>query len=295
MANKKKFKRSTFAEFKKMTLDVVTGKIKADKKVKNWVAGYSSDGIMGALRSTFIHTPQTPRAARQMHEWAKINRLQRENHPVASFLLTDIPRYLRVKQMRLNDAVWWVKYRTMKEHNHHTVHTGLKPGYHDSDKILLHSTMAVLVDYVENSGHGGCPIGEEGLAKYVELCEADLNPKNWQDWERKLSKKRRDQRIALDTKNVNGCKEVLAVYRWWKYQRDAEHLVIEKQRDINFAARDYHFMDDERDPHAFTGVEKKKYDADMKASTKLWEAEDALRQKDTNMMVRLTKARNFMW
>ena len=81
----------------------------------------------------------------------------------------------------------------------------------------------------------------------------------------------------------------MAVYRWWKYERDAEHLVIEKQRDLNHSTNNYHFMEDERDPNALTGEEKKRHDADIKASMKLFEAEDALRQKDTDMIVRLAK------
>jgi hypothetical protein len=291
----KKFKRGTLAVFKKMTHDIVSGKVKADKKVKNWLAGYRNDGLMGALRSTFIHTPPTPKHGAQMHEWAKIDRLQKENHPIACFLLNDIPMYLRVKQMRINDVIWAIKYRTMKEHNHHTVETGLEPGYHDSDEILLHASMSVLVNHIENSDHSCAGSGEEGLASYIAFCEERLNPKNWEEWERKQPKKDKAQRIAHDTANVDACKELLFLYRWWKYDRVAEHLALEQERDAHYAANEYHFMNDERDPNKLTGAAKKKYLAEMKHSSALFDAEDKLNKKDTDMLVRLAKVRKYMW
>ena len=263
-------------------------KKKSKKKIKNWLASYSDNGLMGTLRNTFIHTPKTPRAA-QMHEWNTIERKQRENHPIACFLLNDIPRYLRVKQMRISDAIWWVKYRVMKEHNHHTVDTGLEPGYHMSEEILLHSSMAVLVDFVD-AGHG-----EKDLAHYIEECEAALNPKNWQEWERKQPKKYKEQRIFHDTANLNGCKEILAIYRWWKYDRATEHLALEQEKDAHYAAKEFDFMEDERDPSKLTGAEKKRYEASIKHSMDLHDVEESLWRKDTDMLARLAKARRYMW
>jgi len=267
---------------------------KKSKKVKICAAAFKGKGFLDTLRSKFIHTPATPFAA-QMHEWTKIERLQRENHPVACFLLNDVPRYFAVKKMRLDDAIWWVKYRTMKKHNFHIVDTGLNPGYHDSDEILLHSSMAVLVDYVENSNHGGSGVGEKGLADYIKFCKESLNQKNWADWERKQSKKQKDQRIANDTRNLNGCKEILFIYHWWKIGRDVQHFALEKKRDENYSKKKFHFMRDERDPNALTGKEKKQYEAEMQVSFKLMDEEEALRQKDTDMIVRLAKVRGFMW
>ena len=290
----KKFARTTLSDFKKMTLAAVMGKLTPLSTTKNWVAGLSNKGVVGVLRDTFITNPKTPHAA-QMHEWAKIDRLQRENHPVACFLLKDVPSYFRVKQMRLNDVIWWVKYRTMSKHNHHTVNTGLKPGYHGSDEILLHATMSVLVDYVENTNHGGSECGEYGLSSYIDFYEKLLDPKNWSDWERKSGKKHKKQRIEHDTKTVNSLKEMLLIYRWWKYYRKVEHLALEQERNTFYDSIEFHFMDAERDFTKLKGKEKERYLKEREISNIISNKEEKLYEVDTDMITRFAKIRRTLW
>lgn len=47
------------------------------------------------------------------------------------------------------DLYWDFNYRFVKKHQYNIVRTGLKPGYWDSDHILLHAAFQVLVDFIE--------------------------------------------------------------------------------------------------------------------------------------------------
>ena len=263
------------------------------KIVRNLKEGWKSNGVLGALRAALIHTPKTPVSA-QWHEWDIIEKKQRKNHPVAYFLLHDVPTYLRVQQMRISDVIWWLKYRTMKAHNHHTVFTDLTPGYHDFDAILLHASMAVLVDYVENSNHSGSGLGEKGLADYIDFYEGQLDPKNWAEWERKAGKKYKEQRIAGDTETVNDLKEILNIYRWWKNYRKIEHLALEKEQELFYGNLEFSFRDG-RDHTKLVGEEKKRYLKEREIANSLNAKEQDLYNKDSEMLLRLIKVRQRLW
>jgi hypothetical protein len=44
---------------------------------------------------------------------------------------------------------WWVTHRVCPRHRYHVINTGLAPGYHDIDALMLHSCFSLLVRYVE--------------------------------------------------------------------------------------------------------------------------------------------------
>jgi hypothetical protein len=293
-ASKKKHVRGSFADFKKMTIAIAKRRRKANKTLKLWREGYSSDGIHGLLEAMFLNNPTTPRAA-QMHEWNEIERLQRQNHPIAYFLLRDCDVYFSVKMRRLSDIKWWFKYRLMKKHRYHIVDTGLKPGYYDCDTILLNAAMAVLVDHVENEAHGCDKIGEAGLQSYIEFYEKLCDPKNWEPWERKQSKKIKQQCIEHRVNDTNALKEILAIYKWWKYYRTIEHMSLEQERDEFYKTERYDIMTDERDPNKLTGKDKKKYIEQRKIVSSFIDREQKLYEKDTDMLVRLAKVRSKLW
>lgn len=117
----------------------------------------------------------------------------------------------------INKARWWIRYRTWDKY--HIIKTGLPPGYYDKDMILLYSSFALLVDFVEY---------EEAWMSY---CCSDIyqQEKPWY-YPAKLWVKKNGQRLGIAHLNweaslVNepGCqtqssvaKEMKRLYLWWK-------------------------------------------------------------------------------
>jgi hypothetical protein len=296
---KKLFKKGTYKSFKKMTLDVVSGKVKANKKVKGWIADIGSENVIGLLRRIFIRHPKTPKAA-EMHVWNRIEKAQRKNHPIAYFLLYDVVFYFSVKKRRFMDFIWWFKYRLQKEHRYHVVNTGLEPGYHTEAEILLHSSMSVLVNHVENSWHGGDERGVLGLRSYITFLEKNLDPKTWPEWERKYGKKYIKQRIDTDSERLMSYKEILTLYTWWKYQRAVEHLSLEQEKNLFYDNRNFdNFPWDSTkapvNPNKLKGKEKKLYNQEKKKLFDLYKRDDDLLKKDDKMLARLAGIRKHMW
>lgn len=297
---KKLFKKGSLKSFKKMTFDVVSGKIKADKKVKSWLQDYGSEGIVSVLRKIFIRNPKSPRAA-EMHVWNRIEKAQRKNHPIAYFLLHDVVTYFSVKKRRISDFIWWFKYRLQKKHRHHLVDTKLKPGYHSEAEVLLNASMSILVDYVENTYHGSDKEGVVGLRSYITFLEEQLNSKNWADWERKAGKKYKQQRIDSDTTHLLAQRELLTLYVWWKYQRAVEHLSLEQEKNEFYDNRkfsagfDFESTKAPVNPAKLKGKEKKLYNKEQQKFFDFMAREDALNDKDDSMIARLARVRKYMW
>lgn len=80
------------------------------------------------------------------------------------------------------DLSWWVKHRLMPTHQYHIIRTGLKPGYYDTDEVMLHGCFALLVMFIEKE--------KGGLENFVE--EVGLN---------------------------NYEQEAIDLYTWWKEER----------------------------------------------------------------------------
>ncbi len=78
--------------------------------------------------------------------------------------------------------------------SNHIIDTGLAPGYHDKDTLLLHTTMSILVQYVENDVGG-----ITALDKWTEHLDSFSNIN---------FVKQRQQQV-----------EIAAIYRWWTEQR----------------------------------------------------------------------------
>jgi hypothetical protein len=300
MTKKSKYKKGSYNSFKKMTLDIVTGKIKANKTIKKWISDPYSDGLIQFLRNVFIRSPKSPRSA-EMHVWNRIEKAQRKNHPIAYFLLYDVVTYVSVKKRRIGDFIWWFKYRLQKEHRYHIVDTKLSPGYYSEADILLHSSMSVLVDYVETHYHGADEPGAVGLRNYITFLEGNLDPKSWPEWERKYGAKYKRQKIESEMKYVVAYRDILMLYNWWKFQRDVEHLSMEQEKNMFWDTRkfkagfDMESTDAPVDPAKLSLKEKRLYNKEIRDSIDLHTREDALNDKDDEMLARLAKVRKYLW
>jgi len=80
--------------------------------------------------------------------WERIERYHRHRYPVRVFLQKTFPMWVRIRKRRVNDAIWWVRYRTTNR-NHVFKVKSLKPGYYDEDRMMLHMNFDLLVQHVE--------------------------------------------------------------------------------------------------------------------------------------------------
>jgi hypothetical protein len=277
-------------------------KIKKSKKKQSNMLFEEHEDFVDLLRRVFIRKPKSPRGGAEFHIWNRIEKAQRKNHPIAYFLLHDVVLYISVKKRRFEDFVWWFRYRLQKEHRYHLVDTKLNPGYHSNADILLHSSMSVLVDYVETHRHGSDEDGPVGLRSYISFLEKNLDPKTWPEWERSYGKKYQKEKIAGDLKYVLAYKEVLGLYNWWKFQREVEHLSLEQEKNEfydnrKFTGADFDFESTKApvDYSKLKGKEKKLYIAERNKLTDFINREEALNDKDDEMLARLAKVRKHLW
>lgn len=103
-------------------------------------------------------------------------------------------QFLRSKQFALNGLFYQFRYRFVKKHQYHIIHTGLEPGYYDIDTIMLHGMMTLLCRYVEDEMGG-----VEEIIKFNKELE------NGESF----------MQTALDRQR-NYQQEAVDIYLWWK-------------------------------------------------------------------------------
>lgn len=69
---------------------------------------------------------------------------------------------------RTKDIIWEIKYRVIPKHRYHVIKTGLPPGWHDRDDVLISTIFKILVDFVE----------EENPFEHFDT-EESLDKDNW--------------------------------------------------------------------------------------------------------------------
>ena len=72
---------------------------------------------------------------------------------------------------RLSSLKWAFMHRWVPRHQYNVIRTGLRPGYYDIDKLMLHGCFALLRRYVE-SERGG----EAALEKRIRALRATPDP-----------------------------------------------------------------------------------------------------------------------
>lgn len=87
-----------------------------------------------------------------MDSWILKQENFKKNHPIL-FKIQGL--WLQIKN---GDPLWWFKYRFVKKHQYHIVHTGLKPGYHDARTKILYGIFAEFANWAETDRHYEGPI-----------------------------------------------------------------------------------------------------------------------------------------
>ena len=121
----------------------------------------------------------------------------------------------RRKFVRLRKVKYWLQYRLHPSHRYHVVKTGLKPGYSDQDRRMLYACFALLMDYADEEFR--CMGGEH--ESFEAMTEAHIHnmetaPHTW------VGLEPGDPRALEQMQDhIDKDKEILALYRWWKYER----------------------------------------------------------------------------
>jgi hypothetical protein len=88
-------------------------------------------------------------------------------------------------------------------------------------------------------------------------------------------------------------KEILEIYNWWKTGRKEEHDALEKMSDDAYQNTSFKFEPSTTHEGMFEMVTANSPSREV--ADDLWNKEQALEDKDTEMMIRLIKVRGYMW
>ena len=132
--------------------------------------------------------------------------------PIASLLGSSsfwlMPCYNVFKKIR--DWRYEIEYRLFPLH-YHWLDTGLGPGCHDPDEVLLYAAMAALKRYIDESG---------GVGKIQKWIDERLDPNYGNDLLEKGydAANIEDERKAVQhSASIDA--EILAIWKWWTIER----------------------------------------------------------------------------
>ena len=172
---------------------------------------------------------------------------------------------------KIKNLIWWFKYRTTEKY--HIVKTGLKPGYYDTDHVMLHACFNLLKGFVEVeishmylvlSFKGKVPRWKWQYKKFIKEHQREfiikyldywLDEKHWKD----ASEEEMQKYIQRD-------QEIKELYLWWVDERPARLARLEKEWS---------------NPHH--------------TSKQLVELDQAGTKEDEEMLIRLMKIRSALW
>lgn len=96
---------------------------------------------------------------------------------------------------RIHRAIWRARHRIDPRHRYHVVDTGLRPGYHDPEILMLHASFALLRRHVERRMGGIVALDAftEGLRRRPDPNAPD----------------------GLQERQADDQTEMAVLYRWW--------------------------------------------------------------------------------
>jgi hypothetical protein len=196
---------------------------------------------------------------------------------------------------KINRAYWWVRHRTTNVY--HKVDTGLRPGWYDTDHLMLHSCFELLRGYVEEEMDGYVGV----KAKIKQLYESWEEDKET-GWERRPDNNKYDYQKQIDV-----LEEALRLYLWWlvdypKYEDKNPYMknfdALHPDGDHLFGTPSTINRDKDGDPVSYSITDnaspamRKKRREVMKKSM---EYEIACIEETTENFISLVKIRSFLW
>ncbi len=174
---------------------------------------------------------------------------------------------------RVSNAKYWVKYR-MFPHRYHWVDTGLSPGYHDPDSLLLYSAFACLSRYIEEAG------GIERLSGF----SAELRDPEKQDPNDPGS-----EEYQADTQD-----EAVTLWKWWTEEKPRDEAERDRLMHILFS-EDRTYTTPTENPK-LVEINFKPFEGDDKALHKQFRDLEAKIDNDEQAMLhRLIDIRRSLW
>lgn len=244
--------------------------------------------------------PDRPDAA-QMHEWDDYTTKQKTT-PVRYFFADTLPdwieEYVFYPVHKIDDLMWFIRYRYSPKYSYFKIDTGLKPGYHDTDARMLHGMFSLVVDHVECERAwqqrlwNRPPHGTEKPVGFFERFnlrdpEAGLR---YLAWECTLDSDDFDE-IDQSPSQAANAREILELYHWFKARPDRP----DPMDASGWSAHCDQMRDEEK------GVFNRRNETpEQQAEVKVIldefhriEIEQA--QEDEQMLIRLVKIRQSLW
>lgn len=179
-------------------------------------------------------------------------------------------RFLR----KIHDLKWGIEYRLYPAHYHH-LDTGLKPGYHNPDKILLYGAMAALGRFVDECG------GIEEVKSYA------------QEMSKELEEEESIQREANDF-HIKVHEEVFDIWCWWTEQRPEDKKKLRELRSKAFGKGTVDFVES-KDYPGNTQIIFPNRDNLEKLRQQYYNLEEKIRNDEQEMLHRLIDIRGGLW
>lgn len=166
--------------------------------------------------------------------WERWKSIISKRYPIRYYLREVLPIQISIGFRKMEDAVWWVKYRTIHRNNILKI-KGLEPGYCDIDRKMLYANFSLLAEYIEvglSSRNVEWHTKNNKRRRWKNCAEAGLDYIDWIINDEDIK--------ANSPQQIEEALIVKRLYIWW---------TIERQKRINVY----------NDPLIWAGVEKPKF------------------------------------
>lgn len=240
-----------------------------------------------------------PPGALSSKGWRLFDKEFKERAPIRHWIKKDFRKtFILPIKWKYESINHWIRYRTYDRY--HIVDTGLKPGYHEIDTLMLHSNFNMLKDFIEVEQAKRSYYWSDEYEKDASWCEKhmpfyrrfypfrrpDLGIKHL-EWASTLD----DPALPLYEQSptqARAARESLALYNWWVNDRPARkeiEYVEYNDQGLGYLAS----LDDDFDKEA------PDFKAHCVSAKSQFEQADSWEEEDTEMLVRLMKIRKSLW
>lgn len=179
---------------------------------------------------------------------------------------------------RVKRVKYWVWYRTTRKGREcWRPDHGLKPGWYDSDTLILHSSMAVLCRFIEQEHDGAAD-----LQRFTDELLRENHPPD------------EDMRKAIE-RQADGQQGALDLYRWWKVERPADEKRRDELMSLLYGKPRMKTKPVEGQPLLVEWVRPEYTEEEQTLHTELGALEKKIADDETAMLHRLVDLRGGMW
>ena len=231
--------------------------------------------------------------------WRLFREEFKEKAPIRYYFHNDFRKnFVWPFKWKYRDGKYWIRYRTFDRY--HIVDTGLKPDYYEIDTRMLHASFNMLKEFVEveQAWSSYCWSDEYKKASWCEkhmpfyrvfypFRRPDIGITHF-EWASTLDDPSLPphQRMELQ---AEAARETLILYNWWVNERPNRKEVVVPSYKNQGLGDIMSSLDSDFDRTAPDYVEHEK------AMTERMDQEEAWKQEDEDMLIRLVKIRRSLW